>query len=1247
MAAVVVTNWPRGQGQAALMDIFRGFDIHPNGLQLGMHGPEHLTDQAWVQMQTEAEAERAVALVGQQWQRVGSCSRFLRLQQASLEQMREALSLRYGGDGIVRVTGVSTQQLLQLFGHMQLRPGGVHLLPGEPSPPLPTGPTPGASAAMATPPGSPFVAAAELRRRNSGSHDSTSLLGAPAAAAAAAMAAARNSDHAFTAYVEFAYASEAITALSTPLPPAPPFPAAQPEVRLATRRELSAALAAASARPSLAPHTPASPAPLPPAAPAAVALAAEEAAATVAAAMGRSPSGQPPLSLHLGPAPGTVHGTSQDGHDGAGAQQVALPEAVAAALQALHQKGGGALPPQQAEAAAMLQSWLRSREAREVGVMKGGAGEGSYHSRLSSGGSGSDGSSTFTFPLLTRPSAATTRASPTTGLASSSVLSRGGSNYGGITSGVPPSLASLESTSSDEALAAALRSGSVAAAHLLAQHASVTASAPPDISSHRTSSLLARGSIFSAAGMPSANSSGGSLRSASVAGPPNQVAASSNNGECTVDPQHDSWASPGGESEGTHRSEGSKQRADADRSDDVPGKDTSPALVRPRPRRVMPPSSATERNQPPPLHLPAGESSDSPRLNRAISAKGSGSSGSGTPALSPASCAPGGRKRSGGLMLPPPPHQHREQQRDQQQQQQTQRLRLREQEREREREQQQMEQDQQRLRDAREQQFLPFASVRSDTVTSPTQLPPMHEQLLKKYSVDLGRVGTTLPAENGGDGEHTTHPPPSRQPAANALASAEHMAAEAAAAFADTPIDSERDACVARDANLAAAGVAGSPLEAPCGASKSPNDDTGMRVWAPPLAHLSAGSCPLLPDDLQRRLWETSDDGELRRHSLGDAAPPTGFRPLPGIMKHRPPPMGRASLPLQLAVRLHSLSGRRPPHGGGGHGGSPCAPVPTSARSGSPTAAAGTSADDTPDILKPSGKGGFRGSALLLEGMAALRDGALPSVPNLDASGPLRDGRAVWSPTARRLSPLRASSAPFMPWSAQYPGGSEGAPMLPDRRSSVTGQAPRPPSFLRSNSPAGLPPTAPSEAAAHDRKRLPALNGRLAALSMPIVMPPRRPGMGRFGPSSGEDTANGSPRNAPDATLEGNAPSEGFASAAKLRPTSKAAAECSGGIGSQHEDSTTPACEQEAGPALPNVGSPGLHSTWSTPPVSSTQNQAGHEVQARRAQSADTQGAPQPISSAGASKGKRSRQESPAAEPGSPGDAVSSKRAKA
>lgn len=36
-------------------------------------------------MQTEAEAERAVALVGQQWQRVGSCSRFLRLQQVTTD----------------------------------------------------------------------------------------------------------------------------------------------------------------------------------------------------------------------------------------------------------------------------------------------------------------------------------------------------------------------------------------------------------------------------------------------------------------------------------------------------------------------------------------------------------------------------------------------------------------------------------------------------------------------------------------------------------------------------------------------------------------------------------------------------------------------------------------------------------------------------------------------------------------------------------------------------------------------------------------------------------------------------------------------------------------------------------------------------------------------------------------------------------------------------------------------------------
>lgn len=138
------------------------------------------------------------------------------------------------------------------------------------------------------------------------------------------------------------------------------------------------------------------------------------------------------------------------------------------------------------------------------------------------------------------------------------------------------------------------------------------------MSSHRTTSLLARGSMFSAVGMPSANSSRGSLRCASVAGPPSPAIASGSGGDGTVDRQHDSWASPGGDSQGTNRSEGSKLWANADRSDDMTGKDTSPALVRPRPRRAMPPSSDTERshNQPPPLHVPAGGSSDEPRLNR-------------------------------------------------------------------------------------------------------------------------------------------------------------------------------------------------------------------------------------------------------------------------------------------------------------------------------------------------------------------------------------------------------------------------------------------------------------------------------------------------------------------------------------------------------------------------------------------------------------------------------------------------------
>ncbi len=40
--------------------------------------------------------------------------------QASVEEMRAAVALRYGGDGIVRVAGVTTQHLLQMFGHTEV-----------------------------------------------------------------------------------------------------------------------------------------------------------------------------------------------------------------------------------------------------------------------------------------------------------------------------------------------------------------------------------------------------------------------------------------------------------------------------------------------------------------------------------------------------------------------------------------------------------------------------------------------------------------------------------------------------------------------------------------------------------------------------------------------------------------------------------------------------------------------------------------------------------------------------------------------------------------------------------------------------------------------------------------------------------------------------------------------------------------------------------------------------------------------
>lgn len=127
-SAVLVRNLPPEAGQAQLATFFSGFRLHPNGLQLGYHGPNTRTGQAFVEFETAEEATRAVATLDRQPLVPEGSKRFVRLEQVTLAEMRDVLALRFGGEGIVRVRGIPPAEVRTLLAGTVIKPGGVHLV---------------------------------------------------------------------------------------------------------------------------------------------------------------------------------------------------------------------------------------------------------------------------------------------------------------------------------------------------------------------------------------------------------------------------------------------------------------------------------------------------------------------------------------------------------------------------------------------------------------------------------------------------------------------------------------------------------------------------------------------------------------------------------------------------------------------------------------------------------------------------------------------------------------------------------------------------------------------------------------------------------------------------------------------------------------------------------------------------------------------------------------------------------------
>lgn len=241
-------------------------------------------------------------------------------------------------------------------------------------------------------------------------------------------------------------------------------------------------------------------------------------------------------------------------------------------------------------------------------------------------------------------------------------------------------------------------------------------------------------------------------------------------------------------------------------------------------------------------------------------------------------------------------------------------------------------------------------------------------------------------------------------------------------------------------------------------------DEGQVQLWAPPLAHLSAGFRPLLADDLQRRLCETSGEASKRRHSLGEAAP-AGFRPLPGAPCQR----ARSSLPMEWASGRHQGGSSNGLLDSTGDGGSAAgrdlagtgrgdhsafrrlfASLPADFRGAVPLAATGgplCSGSVCGSIREGgTGGGGASGGALFAAAVAALHAG----------------GAAEPTAATCRLSPPRNSSAACAATPGELRGDGSSRPrarQLSPHGQPSTAQPPlSPPASGRGSAPKAPPP---------------------------------------------------------------------------------------------------------------------------------------------------------------------------------------------
>ncbi|KAI8473994.1 MAG: hypothetical protein J3K34DRAFT_518509 [Monoraphidium minutum] len=131
-SVVKMKSLPFDATQLDIIQFFEGFKLKPNGVQLVVRSDNKPTGEAFVDFEAPDEAARALREKDHKVFHEKFGDRYVRLIQVSRKEMQATLSLRFGGEGILKVKGIpfkaSPGDVRKFFSGYKIKADGVSFI---------------------------------------------------------------------------------------------------------------------------------------------------------------------------------------------------------------------------------------------------------------------------------------------------------------------------------------------------------------------------------------------------------------------------------------------------------------------------------------------------------------------------------------------------------------------------------------------------------------------------------------------------------------------------------------------------------------------------------------------------------------------------------------------------------------------------------------------------------------------------------------------------------------------------------------------------------------------------------------------------------------------------------------------------------------------------------------------------------------------------------------------------------------